>query len=293
MTHSDSGGLVALYAGLNEDDLYRRFFTTHAPPEAFVAKMTETAQHGGMGLVAVIEAPDGSERIVAESTYSLLPDGDAELGITVAEDTRGWLGPYLLDALVEEAAAAGIHNLHADVLVTNRRMLAMLGARGLAFIDHEDQPATVRVVIGTTTRMPSWPGAHDRPRLLVEIPGGRWHAEAAARTAGFQVLTCPGPTNQWSRCPALRGEPCPLAADADVIVDAQPGEPGQSLLEAHRRLHPSVPVCVELPTDASDLDSDVAAIVHGTDDRVVLGLIQRIAKKTGAGADHRPVNETS
>jgi RimJ/RimL family protein N-acetyltransferase len=293
MTRSDSGGLVALYAGLDEDDLYRRFFTAHAPPENFVEKMTEVAQYGGMGLVAVIRAADGSERIVAEATYAVLPDGDAELGITVAEDARGWLGPYLLDALVEEAAAAGIHNLHADVLIANRRMLAMLGARGLAFIEHEDQPATVRIVIGTTKRMPSWPGAHDRPRLLVEIPGGRWHAEAAAHTAGFQLLTCPGPTHQWSRCPALRGEPCPLAADADVIVDAQPGQPGRSLLEAHRRLHPSVPVCVELPADASDLDSDVAVIPQGADDRVALGLIQRIAKKVGAEADHHLGHEPS
>ena len=28
---SDAEGLIALYAGLNEDDIYRRFFSGHAP----------------------------------------------------------------------------------------------------------------------------------------------------------------------------------------------------------------------------------------------------------------------
>src|SRR5665213_1035198 len=144
MRDSDADGLIALYAGLNIDDRYQRFFSGNPPPESFVRKMTNVTERGGFGLIAVIEGPDGTSRIVGEATYELLPDGDGELGITVAEDARGWLGPYLLDALVEEAAAAGIHNLHADVLIANRRMLAMLGARGLAFIEHEDQPATVR-----------------------------------------------------------------------------------------------------------------------------------------------------
>jgi hypothetical protein len=138
------------------------------------------------------------------------------------------------------------------VLVTNRRMLTMLRARGYAIVDHDEQPAVVRVAIGTTQRMPTWPGTHERPRLLVEVPGGRWHAEEAARAAGFQVLACPGPLLGWSHCPALRGEPCPLAAGADVIVDAVPDEAGRSLLDAHRRIHPSVPICVELPSGGTD-----------------------------------------
>ena len=185
-----------------------RFFSGHAPPEDFVEKMTHVAERGGFGLIAVMEEEDGTSRIVGEATYDLLPNGDAELGITVAEKARGWLGPYLLDALVAAAAARGVPNLEADVLVTNRRMLTMLRAWGFAVVEHD--PAIVRVAIGTTRRAPSWPGTDERPRLLVEVPGGRWHAEEAARAAGFQVLACPGPMLGWSHCPALRGEPCPL-----------------------------------------------------------------------------------
>ena len=120
---------------------------------------------------------------------------------------------------------------------------------------------------------------HDHPRLLIEVPGGRWHAEVAARTAGFQVLACPGLSQGWSHCPALRGEPCPLAAGADVIVDAQPGQPGRSLLEAHRLLHPSVPVCVELPSEEIDQKNRSAAIPREADEVAVVGFVQRLAKR--------------
>jgi ribosomal protein S18 acetylase RimI-like enzyme len=293
MVVSDANGLLALYAGLDEDDLYRRFFTAHAPPERFVEKMTKVAERGGIGLVATVDGRDGTSKIVAEATCELLPDGDAELGITVAKDARGWLGPYLLDTLVEEAAARGVRNLQAEVLVANRQMLALLRARGLAIIDHDAQPAIVRVAIGTTRRVPSWPGPHDRPRLLVEVRGGWWRTEAAARAAGFQVLACPGPSKGWSRCPALCGEPCPLAAGADVIVDAQPGELGRSIVEAHRHLHPSVPVCIELPPEEGDLDAGLQRIPRGADDAAVIGIVQRLAKRPPGEGGDRPEGEPS
>jgi len=152
----------------------------------------------------------------------------------------------------------------------------MLRARGFAVVEHD--PAIVRVAIGTSQRVPSWPRSDQHPRLLVEVPGGRWHAEEAARAAGFQVLACPGPLLGWSHCPALRGEPCPLAAGADVIVDAVPDEPGRSLLEAHRRIHPSVPICVELPSGDSDLDAAASTIRRGTSDAAVMGILERLAK---------------
>ncbi len=287
ITPSDAEGLVALYTGLNEQDVYLRFFSGHAPPKTFVEKMTHVAERTGFGLIADVEDKDGGSRIVGEATYDLLANGNAELGITVAENARGWLGPYLLDALVEAAAARGVPNLEADVLVTNGRMLAMLRARGLAVVAHD--PAIVRVAIGTARRVPSWPETDERPRLLVEVPGGRWHAEEAARAAGFQVLACPGPMLGGSYCPALRGEACPLAAGADVIVDAVPDEPGRSLLEAHRRIHPSVPICVELPSGEGELglpsgerelDAAVPTIPLGTSDAVVVGILERLAKHT-------------
>ena len=165
------------------------------------------------------------------------------------------------------------------MLVTNRRMLSLLRSRGFAVMEHSEQPAVVRVVISTAGRVPSWASGHDRPRLLVEVRGGRWREAGAAHSAGFEVLACPGPVGKWSGCPALRGEPCPLASGADLIVDAMPGEPGQSLLEAHRRLHPSVPVCIDVAGEDDDdsADPSVPRIPRRAEEAVVIGLLQRLA----------------
>jgi hypothetical protein len=98
---------------------------------------------------------------------------------------------------------------------------------------------------------PSWPLTPGRHRLLVEAQGGRWAHAADATRAGFEVLTCGGPD---AKCPALEGRACPLAEGADVIVVARPPSDArtQSLIAAHSRLHPSVPVIVQARADEAD-----------------------------------------
>ncbi|HEX2562285.1 MAG TPA: GNAT family N-acetyltransferase [Acidimicrobiales bacterium] len=219
---TDVDGLVALYDGLSDDDRYRRFFSGFRPPRSFFERLVNVGERGGFGLVATMGAGGdvaGGARIVGEASYELLPNGDGELAITVAADQRGWLGPYLLDALVEVAAARGVRNLEADVLVTNGRMLALLRSRGYATMGSNDW-TTLRLVVGTAGRTPVWPAGHgatghsDRPRVLVEVPGGRWHAGAEADEAGLRVIACSGPRGARPRCPVLAGRPCPLAANA-------------------------------------------------------------------------------
>ena len=55
ITPSDAEGLVALYGGLDEEDVYRRFFSGHAPFEPFVKKMTHVAEREGFGLIVTKE----------------------------------------------------------------------------------------------------------------------------------------------------------------------------------------------------------------------------------------------
>ncbi len=276
---TDAPGLIALYAGLGEEDLYCRFFSGHAPPESFIERMTRAEERGGFGLVAVLDTPGERPRLVGEASCELLPDGNGELGITVAAHARGWLGPFLLDTLAEEAAARGIAGIEADVLVMNRRMLALLRRRGFAVMSHSDAPAVVRVVFATAERIPGWPGPHDRPRLLLEVPGGRWRDHEAAQAAGYQVLACPGPSGQWHGCPALRGEPCPLVTEADLVLDVVPDDPNRSLVEAHRLLHPSVPVCVQLPPGHHDETVETPG-ADGSVPPAVIGVLQRLAAAT-------------
>jgi ribosomal protein S18 acetylase RimI-like enzyme len=287
MRPSDAPGMIALYAGLNDEDTYSRFFSGHAPTDSFVGRMAQVDERGGFGLVAVMEVPGGEPELVGEASCEPLPDGNGELGITVAERARGWLGPFLLDALVDEAAARGFRGIEAEVLVMNRRMISMLRRRGLAVLDHSEGPAIVRVVIATSGRVPRWPSPHDRPRLLIEVPGGNWRQHQEAEAAGFQVLACPGPSEHWSGCPALRGEPCPLVAGADVVVDALHGDEGQRLLESHRRLHRAVPVCVEVPPDR-ERETPEPQIRPGQDDAAVIGVLQRLVRMPPGGPPPEP-----
>jgi RimJ/RimL family protein N-acetyltransferase len=233
-TLADLAGLERLYDDLTPEDRHRRFFSGFRPDRRVIEGWVRSPEHGGVRVVAV----DDDGRIVADAGYAVLPDGDAEFDITVDPAWRGWLGPYLLDLVVLLAASHGIPNLEAEVLTENRRMLAMLRSRGFAIIGHDDH-STLRVLIGTRTRMPSWPPGATGPRLLVEARHGRWRGEAEARARGFEVVVCCGPEGD-ATCPALQGEPCPLAADADAVVIALPdGDDPRTdrLVAAHQALH--------------------------------------------------------
>jgi len=253
---ADVSGLAELYDGLSLDDRYHRFFSGGMPKD-FVEQWTHVADQGGVGLVAVVA--NGGEHIVAEAGYALLPDGDGELALTVARDWRGWLGPFLLDALVHEAANRGIPNLQAEILVDNGAMFALVRSRGYAILDHGDW-SSVRVTIGTAGYPPGWPEADERPRVLVETPSGRWPALHARGASGLQIIGCPGPTRHG--CPALAGRPCPLAAHADVIVFAFPPSDAQAqaILNAHTRLHEDVPLLIVPATSDESLVIPPAAM---------------------------------
>jgi hypothetical protein len=301
VTAHDVDGLAALYAGLSDADRYRRFFSYFTPERPFFERAAAVASRGGYGLV-VVEVPPGAGsdaggRIVGEANYELLPNGDGELAMAVASDHHGWLGPYLLDALVEAAAARGVPNLEADVLVSNRRMLALLRARGYATLPSDDW-VTVRLIVGTGGRTPVWPersgsGGPARPRVLVESRGGRWHAGGEAAAAGLEVITCSGPRGPRSRCPVLAGRPCPLAAGADTVVVSHPPDDDQwdTIIEGHARLHPGVPVCVEprAPRPGAAAEPTTvpggAEVIDDDDPRYVVSVVGRnAAAHLGGGA---------
>lgn len=294
----DGPGLVGLFSRLGEEDVYRRFFSGRPPPDPFVFKMAAIDERGGFGLVATVSAHPGSDRtgtegsclteeIVGEAMCEPLADGDGELGITVAPRARGWLGPYLLDVLLAEAADRGIPNLQADVLTTNTQMLAMLRRRGYAVLDMEGQPTALRVSIGSVGRLPSWPPAPDRRRVVIEVPGGRWYAHDALRKAGLQVMGCSGPPGGWPACPPLHGQPCPIAADADLVVQALDAGQPPALLDAHRRTHSSVPVCIVAPatrSEASPAASEwpvAGRIPGGAPVAVVVGIVKQLVAASG------------
>lgn len=281
---SDVEGLSGLYAELDDESRHRRFFSLLRPKRAFFERMVAVGQRGGVGLVAaVVDEVGHRERVVGEASYELLADGDGELGMTVDARWRGWLGPYLLDALVDAAASRGVPNLEADVLVTNTPMLAMLRSRGCAEMPSKDW-TFVRAIIGTATPTPTWPAVRQGIRVLVEGAGGHWHAMDAAQAAGLEVLSCPGPAGRRRRCPLLAGNPCPLATGADVIVLSHPrDEDGWPTVRAsHEHLHPGVPVLVELSRNAGHAEPNEIAVGSCADADLV-ALLRAVAAERGEG----------
>ncbi|MBI5087979.1 MAG: GNAT family N-acetyltransferase [Actinobacteria bacterium] len=261
---TDVDGLVALYERLDGDARHRRFFSMYRPGPEFVDHLVRARERGGASLVAEVTDVGGQATIVGEAEFELLPDGDGELAITVDAAWRGWLGPFLLDALIEAAAARGVPNLEADLLVSNGPMRALLRARGDVVMPHDDW-SVLRVVIGTSGRVPSWPPRRAGLRVLVEGSGSGRRSREAAEMPGVEVLACAGPVGRPRPCPMLSGQPCPLAAAADLVVVSNPPDDvvWDAIRAGHAELHPGVPVCVELRgtstrarPDELELDSD-------------------------------------
>jgi len=145
VTKADAGGLDALFQGLSEDDRHHRFFSLRPPARPFVEQMTRAAEQGGYRLVAAASGPQ--DALAAEAGYAILPDGDGEFALTVASAWRGRrLGRYLLGAIVAAAAARGVPNLQADILLGNAPMLALVRDRGYITL-HRDEFSDIRIAI--------------------------------------------------------------------------------------------------------------------------------------------------
>lgn len=237
----DVEGLLELYRQLPPSDLRRRFFTAGPPSPKFLEYWASLESHGGFGLVAEL-AEDGGTHVVGEAGYGCWEDHskDGELGITVAPRSRGWLGPWLLDRLLAHAAERGVPNIQAVIMTDNRPMLAMAAKRGYAILGHPEG-GLIRITMATTGSVPSWPGDHDRPRILVEADRTRWIGEAALAEAGFDVALCATSCRGDRSCPVQSGHPCPLIDGADVvIVDLRDGVEAEQLVGQERVVHPGI-----------------------------------------------------
>jgi hypothetical protein len=281
----DIDRMIDFYRSLPLEDRYLRFFTGGMPPRAHFEKILDVSTTGGVALVVEIIAGN-DVRLVGDACYVPQDDGDGELAVTVDPQWRGWLGPYLLDALLEAAAANGVTTLRAEILVRNRPMLALVRARGCATIGDDDL-SKVRVAVGTSARTPSWPARDGRRRILVEASNPRWRCQMTSVEPNVNVMVCAGPPVGYrERCPVLAGRPCPLAADADAIVVARPidDELGRDLIDAHTSQSSRVPVLIEVPAASADasLPSGTRALPRNLSDAEAAAAILCAIRETAA-----------
>jgi len=93
-------------------------------------------------------------------------------------------------------------------------------------------------------------------RLLVESPDplNAISNFDAFRNTGFEVTVCEGPAGDAHDCPVVRGEPCPLVAEADVVLFELDSDPPRraEVLAAVQARRPDLPVVVMSADSAPD-----------------------------------------
>jgi hypothetical protein len=274
----DAERICELYEQLSISDRHRRFFSAFKPRLDWCRQWATVGSRGGFGVIAVVHRDGEPDEIEGEAGYARRSDGDGDLALTVSPSWRGWLGPYLLDVLVRHAGDVGLGNLQADILLENGPMLSLLRRRDPVAMAHDD--GVVRLSIGTTGPVPTWPPDDRRPRVLVEVAGRRWSGERAAEEAGLATAMCAGPDARSEHgCPVLDGGRCPLAdaADAIVVLLDPDDERSERLIRAHREQSPGTPVlvrhrlngdggdpvpgCIEVEPDGPDAVAQVLALI--------------------------------
>lgn len=131
---SDERALQELLYGLSDQSVYRRFLAhkrTH--PHEEVQALVDADERSSMALVALSEAEGEASPLLGSVRYDVDPaSGLADVAFVVREDWQGrGLGTALMRCTQEVARARGVAGLQADVLATNKPMLAVFHASGL------------------------------------------------------------------------------------------------------------------------------------------------------------------
>lgn len=133
---ADTAALTKFFAGLSEETLRFRYFSPNpdlAVKEA--AKLVSVDHHDHVGLIALQRAA-----VIGVATYDVVGRAEAEIAFTIRDDYQGHgLGSILLEQLAAIARENGIHRFSAEVLASNRRMLATFTAAGYRPSQHVDE----------------------------------------------------------------------------------------------------------------------------------------------------------
>jgi GNAT superfamily N-acetyltransferase len=134
---NDRRRLDEAFAKLEPGSVYTRFFGHRGQPsEEELRAATEVDFESTVALVVTVPDGAGDETIIGAGRYILHGSpgagGGAEVAFTVEEDFQGQgMAGLLLRHLALIARAQGVSELTAEVLPTNRGMLAVFGRSGL------------------------------------------------------------------------------------------------------------------------------------------------------------------
>ena len=123
----DAEGLADFHRSLSKETVYLRFFAPYPElTERDLHRFTHVDYLDRVALVATI-----GDQLVGVGRYDRVEPGEAEVAFVVHDDHQGrGLGSVLLEHLAAAARERGISRFVAEVLPTNRRMLATFHEAG-------------------------------------------------------------------------------------------------------------------------------------------------------------------
>ena len=131
---ADVAALRRFFESLSAVSRYQRFLTAGEPPDAVIARLSDSTDPS-RALTFVVERAGGPAgpglRIIATASYIAITDDTAEVAFAVADDFQGkGLGTALLERLAVAASSHGFHRFQATTLEHNTGMLEVFRDSG-------------------------------------------------------------------------------------------------------------------------------------------------------------------
>jgi len=194
ITPVDADRLQRLHVGQSAESVYFRFFAPMPRlSEADLTRFTHVDHVDRVALVATI-----GEDIVGVGRYDRVDDQSAEVAFTISDQHHGrGLGSVLLEHLAAAAWENRVRRFVADVLPTNRKMLAVFRDAGYEVTHHyDDGVLSLRFDIEPTHTQRAVMEArehHGESRSVQALLSPRsvavFGADAGPESLGYRILT--------------------------------------------------------------------------------------------------------
>ena len=148
----DDGNMIAVaFRKLDPQSVYTRFFSFKKDLSADEIERLETPDFVHAVVLVAAVGTGADEILIGGASYTVCSEADAvpmaELAFTIGEEYQGkGLSSQFLALLVEMARGQGIARFEADVLASNRAMLAVFERSGLPMTRARDE-GVVHVVL--------------------------------------------------------------------------------------------------------------------------------------------------